>query len=329
MEGSHQQKEGEFDWILDWRELQSYLAEWRRCVEGGDDGRGSLVRSLRALVIGCGTSPLSARLLESGSFKAVVSVDNDAECIAHMRRQHAGNAALQWHVYDLVERTGSAEFLEQAERGGGFDLIVDKGTFDAILVEGVCYPMLSEVHRLLAADGHYLLCSIHAKELLCPLLATPVLDLQLVRVDDIELKDLSAFGLDSGSSSGGGGAMVLARKGGSVGRVDEQALAAHEKEVMDFYYQEERPLLTPEYELQVQAAVGAALGGATGGALPLDVMHAALFPQQQQQQDPQDESQGLGYTLQLFLEDCAAWGQLQTPGRMTLAEALAFLRQMQ
>ena len=103
--------------------------------------------------------------------------------------------------------------------------------------------------------------------------------------------------------------------------IDEQALAAHEKEVMDFYYQQEQPFLTSEKLEQVQAAVTVELQRRQVDALPLEVMHAALFA------DPANGLE-LGYTLELFLEDCQSFS-LNKPGEMSLAEAIDFLREMQ
>lgn len=302
-------KSGSFDWILDWMEFKGYLLAWHSYVSSTRHPA-----ALRALVIGCGTSPLSAHLGESGWFQSVVSIDNDPQCVSHMRRQHAGNSMLEWHVYDLVERTGSTEYFERQGQEGGFDLIVDKGTLDAILVEGVCSPMLSEVHRLLAAEGCYLLCSIHAKELLCPLLSTPILGLEIIKVDDIQVQSMAG----SGSGSGGGTMMLLLKRTYNY-HIDEQALLGHELEVMDFFYKEEQPLLSAEEFERVQAEVKAELLRRQTISLPLDAMHGVLFAHQKE---------GLDYSFELFLEDCRSF-PLERQGEMTLPEALSFITQMQ
>lgn len=63
-------------------------------------------------------------------------------------------------------------------RGGYYDLVVDKGTFDAVLVEGSTAHMLLESVRLLRpVSGVYLLCSLHSDELLRPLFTLPMLGL--------------------------------------------------------------------------------------------------------------------------------------------------------
>jgi hypothetical protein len=51
-----------------------------------------------------------------------------------------------------------------------FDLIVDKGTLDAVLVEGSVYQMLAIVYNLLTIGGVYLICSLHEQEMISSLL---------------------------------------------------------------------------------------------------------------------------------------------------------------
>lgn len=53
---------------------------------------------------------------------------------------------------------------------GNFDLIVDKGTLDAVLVEGSVFQMLEIVYNLLNVGGVYLICSLHEKEMISSLL---------------------------------------------------------------------------------------------------------------------------------------------------------------
>jgi len=310
MEGD---KAGNFDWILDWDAMQRYLYAWR-------SRRGDGPQLSTALVIGCGTSSLSFKLRELGWFSVVVSIDNDPGCVAHMQQQHAGDSGMEWYVYDVVERSGSAAFA--AASGQAFDLIVDKGTLDAVLVEGVCWPMLCEVHRMLAPSGHYLLCSIHSQGLLLPLLGTPILGLDVEHLEDLSLI--------AGGSGEEGCSLLLHKAGicdGGPATVDEAALASHEKEVMDFFYQEEQPLLTDAFVAEAEVKFAAALqvrreAGWVRASLPLAEVHALLFGGEREQ--------ALGYTLALFLEDAANTStQPAVSGELTLREALDLLRDVQ
>lgn len=319
------EKIGEFDWILNWVQMRTYLYDYVQMIDSDADKQ---VRSLRALVIGCGTSPLSNKIAELGCFSQVVSIDNDAECISHMKHQNAGNALMQWHVYDMIERYGppaSSQFLEEH---GSFDLIIDKGTFDAILVEGVSYPMLCEVHRLLATNGYYLLCSIHTKELLNPLLSTPILGFEIMRQDDIEPAETSGLGIFNSMSQqdDNTGTIMLCKKIVSMDAIDEGALAVHEKNVMDFYYQEERPLLTVEYLQNLESSFFNALQnlrseqGWIHDNLPFALAHSVLFK----------DDEALGYTLDLFLGDLERFPvAARDEGRISLSEIKEFLKAMQ
>lgn len=321
---THMSKFGQYEWIADWAELRRSVEEWRElsagmhCQErGGATGGGGL----RALVIGCGTSALSCNLAALGIFSAVVSVDNDAGCIDHMQRQYAGHGLLQWHVYDLVERTGSEAFFAEHQ---SFDLIVDKGTFDAILVEGVSYPMLCEVHRLLKPDtGCYLLYSIHSHELLLPLFGSPAVGMEVVKMDELgRPPNANEADYEKGGPSGGRGSLLLCRKTGAQ-PLDPQALAAHEKEVMDFFYQEEQPLLTHEALERAQAAFRLELSsrherlGWASDSLPLDVAHGIVF-----------SNEALGYSLEMFCSDLRSF-PLNDAGLISLPELLAFVSAMQ
>lgn len=312
MEGD---KAGNFEWILDWDAMQRYLYAWRSRRKDGP-------QLFTALVIGCGTSSLSLKLRELGWFSVVVSIDNDQGCVAHMQQQHAGDTGMEWYVYDVVERSGSAAFV--AASGQAFDLVVDKGTLDAVLVEGVCWPLLCEVRRMLAPRGHYLLCSIHSQGLLLPLLSTPILGLEVEHLEDLFLT--------SGGAGEEGCSLLLHKTcdgDGGLGTVDEAALASHEKEVMDFFYQEEQPLLTEAFVADAEAKFSAALQakregceGWTRASLPLAEVHALLFGGEREQ--------ALGYTLSLFLEDAANTPmQPAVRGEMTFCEALDLLRDVQ
>lgn len=338
-------KVGNFDWIADWPGLRRFLDDWIAAGKGDETTSSHSAGPLRALVIGCGTSPLSSNLGDLGVFGTIVSVDNDAECIRHMKQQNAGNALLQWYIYDMVERAapndaGSDAFAAEYQ---SFDLIVDKGTFDAILVGGVAYPMLCEVHRLLKADGCYMLCSIHPEGLLRHLFSSPCLGMDIVKMDVIggssEAEGGSAMSLESslfdalvaphaapmGSTMGSTmGTMLLCKKTAFCAEVDEQALALHERDVMDQYYQQEKPLLTQEYmdrtraafELELRQLQRKVAWGSEG--LPFDAAHRVLFL----------ENEALGYTMEMFLGDLDSF-PLAAEGQLSLQEMLNFVQEMQ
>jgi 2-polyprenyl-3-methyl-5-hydroxy-6-metoxy-1,4-benzoquinol methylase len=117
-------KVGNFDWITDFDDIECFLDSR---FTGLDHSKKD---EIRVLVSGCGTSVLSIQLADLG-FGEIVSVDNDGECINHMKLLHGDDCRLKWITYDMVDpaSTNNADL-------GTFNLIVDKGTLDAILVEG-------------------------------------------------------------------------------------------------------------------------------------------------------------------------------------------------
>lgn len=120
-------KVGNFDWITDFDDIESFL-EPR--FTGLDHSKKE---EIRVLVSGCGTSLLSIQLADLG-FGEIVSVDNDSDCINHMKLLHGNDGRLKWITYDMVDPASTS-----ASDLGMFNLIVDKGTLDAVLVEGKCF----------------------------------------------------------------------------------------------------------------------------------------------------------------------------------------------
>jgi hypothetical protein len=76
----------------------------------------------------------------------VLSIDYDPGCIEHMRAEHRDNKNLEWLVYDIVTQSfeGGGSSASSSESDAAqliladkqFDVIVDKGALDAIIVEG-------------------------------------------------------------------------------------------------------------------------------------------------------------------------------------------------
>lgn len=79
-------KSGNFDWIVDFSSLKSHV---NSMVCENDR------MQMTALVIGCGTSSVSADLLSAG-FGQVDSLDNDFGCVEHMRQLYVDEPRLTW-----------------------------------------------------------------------------------------------------------------------------------------------------------------------------------------------------------------------------------------
>nr|XP_056705970.1 EEF1A lysine methyltransferase 4 [Euleptes europaea] len=111
----------------------------------------------RILVLGCGNSALSYDLYQLG-YMDITSMDYSAACITSMRDYYAHCPGLQWAVMD-------AQAL--AFRDGSFDVVLEKGTLDSMMV-GETDPwhvsqeartlldrVLAEVSRVLKPRGRF------------------------------------------------------------------------------------------------------------------------------------------------------------------------------
>ncbi|KAG9493835.1 hypothetical protein GDO78_001617 [Eleutherodactylus coqui] len=119
--------------------------------------RRELLPGSRGLVLGCGTSSLSAALHNEG-VRPLVSIDYSPVCIKEMAQRHANVPDMSWMVMD-------ARHLQLPD--GTFDLVIEKGTLDAMMVDEkdpwrpsqdtitLVDEVLSEVSRVLAPSGRF------------------------------------------------------------------------------------------------------------------------------------------------------------------------------
>ena len=217
--------------------------------------------------------------------------------------QRHNDDRLKWLHYDLVTNEGNdAQYL--SKQSNQYDAIFDKGTFDAILVGGETSSMIIEIIRLLTPyRGIYFLCSIFPCEVLEQLFTSPLLGL------DCSFHPLS-------SSTASTGTVMIATKTVSAEHVISLAsLRATEKAVMDEYYRTQAPLLTPEVEEQIRAALQAS---------PKYINHETpLTAEEVYTLAIEPVFPHLGYTHELFMADL--------DGRMEFTEEalLEFIREKQ
>ena len=100
--------EDEYEWYLSYSVLRPIITK-------------QLDKDASILVLGCGTSPLSAELHRDG-FANVVNIDYSPVVINKMKKRHP---ELEWRVMD-------AERLEF--EAGRFDLVIEKAVIDIFLV---------------------------------------------------------------------------------------------------------------------------------------------------------------------------------------------------
>jgi hypothetical protein len=267
--------------------------------------------------------------VEQGGFGSVVSVDYDEGCIAHMRSLCADSPLLQskcvWGVYDMVEDRRDCE-LQCMNEDGGFDIVVDKGTFDAILVSrGSVAALLLAVIRLLKPGGTYLLCSIFSREVLKRLLSLDTLGLKC-SVHDIPSASASPSSPSSFQASHAATVVVCSKQGDCTATLDR--LLAEEKTILDSHYQNDCPFVSGEVKQTLKHRFD---GLSSEGAVTLKQAYEVIF------------SSGLldtvllEYTFECFQEDWADFmvsakgseGEIGGVTGVSTADALAFLETMQ
>jgi SAM-dependent methyltransferase len=312
---------GEFEWVADWEEIAPLLTP---------AALGLSKPELCAADIGCGTSALAANLARLPGFGSVVGLDREEACVAHMRSTHGEEGGLRWRVADVTAEEAGAALPD-----GGFDLVVDKGTCDCALVEHDAARLLRNVWRALAPGGVYLIVSFRSRDLLLPILSAP--QLPWAAAPD-------ARALDLASASGRVATVVTLRKPAEAGEAaeppDVDALHAHVSAVLDAWYRDTDPLLTPRREAKlrrewaaaldararapVELTEGAAEGTAEGAApagLPLRAAYVLLFTEEEREE----------MSFADFLGDAEPFLARHGDGadEISLQQALAFIEEMQ
>ncbi|KAL1406245.1 hypothetical protein Q8F55_007939 [Vanrija albida] len=101
-----------FDWFLNADYLLPIFEELT-----ADFGKDT-----RILMLGCGNSQLSEAMYDAG-WKNIVNIDFSTALIEQMKVRHEGRPGMEWLEMDIMD----LKFGEE------FDLVVDKGTMDALL----------------------------------------------------------------------------------------------------------------------------------------------------------------------------------------------------
>ena len=149
-EGFFVAREGKaFEWYGDWNTLGPLL---RHVIPAQES---------RILVPGCGNSCLSADLYDQG-YEQVTNVDFSETCVREMLLQHVRKRPkMRWLVMDMTDL--------KAFGGGSFDVVVDKGSLDALMGdsedrEGTASgkKFLEEVKRVLKSEegGAYVIVTL-------------------------------------------------------------------------------------------------------------------------------------------------------------------------
>lgn len=143
LEQTDKPRDYSYDWYLTVDKIKAILETYF------DSPKGQ-----RVLVLGCGSSTLSAALFEYG-FRVVTSLDVSPVVITRMQQRYRGLEGLDFVV-------GDARRLD-AYQDGHFDFVIDKGLMDSFLCgfrpELDVLEMHSEVLRVLRPEGVFLCVS--------------------------------------------------------------------------------------------------------------------------------------------------------------------------
>jgi len=312
-----------FEWCEGSDRLQGVLETALSLAGVSSAGENGVGIAPSLLVVGCGTSALSADLWADGR-RRVHSVDVDADAI---------------QVLDLIEVGRPLDDIGAAPRSKleheAYNLAVDKGTFDYFLCgeAGPAADALAAVHSALAPEGVLLVVSIHPLKLMRSLFAQPALlgfrevESWSLPADDTTTPALSAPQAATGAAADNAkptAALALRRVSRALWTMElREEAARHIVQVLDAHFSADVPLLTAEREAELQNTFRrrpeAALDDGAG-RLPLEEAHRAMFP------SPAEQAE---YTLELFLEDLRADPQYSKATSLCVDEALDFLRRNQ
>lgn len=132
----YQANDTTFDWYVAYEPLKETLAPL-------------LNPSLKILVVGCGNSRFSAQLYEAGMHR-ITNVDISEVCITQMKARYKELDQMEWLVRDCTK----LDFPDAS-----FDLVIDKGTTDAVLCGANSfhnlYLMNKHIARVLKKGGHF------------------------------------------------------------------------------------------------------------------------------------------------------------------------------
>ncbi|KAF8347789.1 S-adenosyl-L-methionine-dependent methyltransferase [Amanita rubescens] len=138
-----------FDWFKSYADLASYLHDLIP------------LRSSRILVLGCGNSKLSEEVMWDDGYKNIVNIDYSSVVIEQLRQRHEIiRPEMEWLEMDIRD----LKFED-----GAFDVVIDKGTMDAMIKGSLwdppasvvedCTKEVDEAIRVLRKDGVFIYLS--------------------------------------------------------------------------------------------------------------------------------------------------------------------------
>lgn len=169
----YQENEDEYEWFLSWANVVPYIKKYLR-------------KKMTCLNIGCGNSPMSYQMYDSGYFTSVTSNDISKIVINQMKEKYRENKNLLWDVMSCT----SMEYPENT-----FDFVIDKGTIDALYCasdsDSLISQTLNEVSRVLKPNERYACISFGNRKNRKQLFS---LSKTLIIEEVVEMKHTNEFG---------------------------------------------------------------------------------------------------------------------------------------
>ncbi|XP_013879730.1 endothelin-converting enzyme 2 [Austrofundulus limnaeus] len=137
-------REQQYDWLGDFSKFQHLL---EKVIKKEDS----------VLILGCGNSSMSGDMYRAG-YRSITNIDYSPVCISTMSARYSHCAEMTWHQMDVRQLS-----FDDAS----FDVILEKATLDAIMVEEktpwevspetICFihQALTEISRCLKPGGRF------------------------------------------------------------------------------------------------------------------------------------------------------------------------------
>jgi len=214
-----------FDWVVSWPLLKPHLLP---------AALGLNSECAQVLDIGCGFSTLP--LVLADMYANVTAIDREEHCVRHMQVKYQ-DSKVRWRAADCCCAPDVAALLPN----GYADLIADKGMLDCALTEGTATKLLCSVDQLLSSGGLYVVVSFRSADLLLPLLSCASLAWNVTH-EPLPM------------SNGDPASICTISRRGDGGPCQEEVVSKHVDQILDWWYTQQRPMLTADREQQIRDA---------------------------------------------------------------------------
>jgi ubiquinone/menaquinone biosynthesis C-methylase UbiE len=143
----YERDNGSYEWFKGYKAFQHIIKKY---FKSGD----------RLLNVGCGNSDLSAEIYDDNEGLNIVNIDYSEVCIQKMTEKNKERTNMQWLTMDMFDM--------KAFEDGSFDIVLDKGTMDAILtvqkspwtlepeLEEKVTKLVNECYRVCKPGGYFI-----------------------------------------------------------------------------------------------------------------------------------------------------------------------------